>query len=135
LFKRIVVGYDGSAQARKALEVAVDLARRYGAEVISVTVVDIGTASSDPNAVRIARDAAEQIASEASEKLSREGVAHRAVVRQGDPGDEIVRVASESSADLIIVGSRGLSTLRRLLLGSVSRKVLNKSKIPVLVVK
>ncbi|MFZ8822770.1 MAG: universal stress protein [Desulfurococcales archaeon] len=48
---------------------------------------------------------------------------------------EIVKAAEENKADLIVVGSSGLSTLRRLILGSVSRKVINKSKIPVLVVK
>ncbi|MEM4971782.1 MAG: universal stress protein, partial [Sulfolobales archaeon] len=112
----------------------VDLAKRYGAEIIVVTVVDIAS-STDPTAIKIAEDAAGQISSEASEKLSREGVKHSSIIRHGDPGVEIVKVAEENKADLIVVGSRGLSTFRRLILGSVSRRVINKSKIPVLVVK
>jgi len=134
MFRRIVIGYDGSNHSKRALEVAVDLAKRYGAEIIVVTVVDIAS-STDPSAIKIAEDVAGQISSEASEMLFREGVKHSSIVRHGDPGTEIVRVAEESKADLIVVGSRGLSTLRRLILGSVSRKVINKSKIPVLVVK
>jgi nucleotide-binding universal stress UspA family protein len=65
----------------------------------------------------------------------KKGVEHSSIIRHGDPGVEIVKAAEENKADLIVVGSRGLSTLRRLILGSVSRKVINKSKIPVLVVK
>jgi len=134
LFRRIVVGYDGSDHSKKALEIAVDLAKRYGAEIIVITVVDIAS-STDPSVIKIAEDAAGQISSEASEKLSKEGVEHSSIIRHGDPGVEIVKAAEENKADLIVVGSRGLSTLRRLILGSVSRKVINKSKIPVLVVK
>jgi nucleotide-binding universal stress UspA family protein len=134
MFKRIVVGYDGSNHSKKALEMAIDIAKKYGAEVIAVTVVDIAT-STDPNIVKIAENAAQQIASEASERLSKEGITHRSIVRHGNPGEEIVKTSKENNADLIVVGSRGLSTLRRLILGSVSRSVINKSKIPVLVVK
>jgi nucleotide-binding universal stress UspA family protein len=134
LFRRIVVGYDGSDHSKKALEIAVDLAKRYGAEIIVITVVDIAS-STDPSVIKIAEDAAGQISSEASEKLSKEGIEHSSIIRHGDPGVEIVEAAEENKADLIVVGSRGLSTLRRLILGSVSRKVINKSKIPVLVVK
>ncbi len=135
MFARIVLGYDGSEHARRALKVAIDLARKYGSEILVVTVVDAASLSSDPNAIRIASEAAGQISAEASEILSREGIAHRAFVRQGDPSTEIARVAEESSADLIVVGSRGLSTLKRIILGSVSYGVLNKSRAPVLVVK
>jgi nucleotide-binding universal stress UspA family protein len=134
LFRRIVVCYDGSDHSKKALEIAVDLAKRYGAEIIVITVVDIAS-STDPSVIKIAEDVAGQISSEASEKLSKEGVEHSSIIRHGDPGVEIVKAAEENKADLIVVGSRGLLTLRRLILGSVSRKVINKSKIPVLVVK
>lgn len=134
MFRRIVVCYDGSDHSKKALEIAVDLAKRYGAEIIVITVVDIAS-STDPSVIKIAEDAAGQISSEASEKLSKEGIEHSSIIRHGDPGVEIVKAAEENKADLIVVGSRGLLTLRRLILGSVSRKVINKSKIPVLVVK
>jgi nucleotide-binding universal stress UspA family protein len=134
LFRRIVVCYDGSDHSKKALEIAVDLAKRYGAEIIVITVVDIAS-STDPSVIKIAEDAAGQISSEASEKLSKEGIEHSSINRHGDPGVEIVKAAEENKADLIVVGSSGLSTLRRLILGSVSRKVINKSRIPVLVVE
>lgn len=130
-----MVGYDGSEHSRRALDFAVDLAKRYGAVIHVITVVDIASISSDPAAVGIVRDAANQISSEASERLSRDNVDHSVYIRQGDPGDEIIKLAEEVKADLIIVGSRGLSTLKRIFLGSVSQKVVSRSRVPVLVVK
>ena len=53
----------------------------------------------------------------------------------GNPAEEIVSTAIERGADLIVIGARGLSEARRLLLGSVSEKVLSASRCPVLVVK
>lgn len=135
MFSRIVLGYDGSDHARKALKVAADLAKRYGSEILVVTVIDSASVSGDPSTIRIVSEAADQIAAEASEMLSKESVTHRIFVRQGDPSVEITRVAEESRADLIVVGSRGLSTLKRIILGSVSHGVLNRSRVSVLVVK
>ena len=80
MFRRIVVGYDGSDHSKKALEIAVDLAKRYGAEIIVITVVDISS-STDPSVIKIAEDAAGQISSEASEKLSKEGIEHSFIIR------------------------------------------------------
>lgn len=135
LFSKIVLGYDGSDHAKKALRVAVDLAKKYGSEILVVTVIDAASVSSDPNAIRVVSEAASQIAAEASESLSREGIAHRVFVRQGDPSVEITRVAEDNGADLIVVGSRGLSTFKRIILGSVSHGVLSRSRVSVLVVK
>jgi nucleotide-binding universal stress UspA family protein len=53
----------------------------------------------------------------------------------GDPAEEILRLADENGADLIVVGARGLGTVKRLLLGSVSERVLRDARCPVLVVK
>jgi len=135
LFRRIVVGYDGSEHSRRALDAAVDPAKMHGAVVHVITVIDIASLSSDPAAVGIVREAANQISSEAFERLSRDNVDHNVYIRQGDPGDEIIKLAEEIKADLIIVGSRGLSKLKRIFLGSVSQKVVSRSRVPVLVVK
>ena len=109
LFARIVVGYDGSDHSKRALKIAIDLAKKYGSEVLVVTVVDYSALSSDQAAIRIAGEAANQISAEASESLSRENVPHRTYVRQGDPSAEITRVAEENDADLIVVGIGALN--------------------------
>jgi nucleotide-binding universal stress UspA family protein len=56
-------------------------------------------------------------------------------IATGDPAEEILKLADETGADLIVVGARGLGTIKRLLLGSVSETVLRDARCPVLVVK
>jgi nucleotide-binding universal stress UspA family protein len=62
-------------------------------------------------------------------------VSMRAIVREGDPSEEILRVADDEDVDLIIVGCSGKSRLRRYLTGCASREVEKNAKIPVLIAK
>lgn len=62
------------------------------------------------------------------------GVAYRAVLREGAPRVELLRVAAEESADLIVVGNRGRGNLREILLGSVAHHVTHHASCPVVVV-
>ena len=141
MYRKIVVGVDGSEASLKAAEKAADLARASGAELVLVSVVPPPTVLlgelMTPEVVDLkplieaARTALEELAG----KLSREGkpeISTRVVV--GDPGESIVEVAGEEGADLIVVGRRGLSRIERLFLGSVTKKVLERSHIDVLVV-
>ncbi len=72
---------------------------------------------------------------EAKALLAERGIAARSTAPVGDAAAEIVRVAKESGADLIVLGARGLNPLKRLVLGSVSTKVLHEAQCDVLVVK
>jgi nucleotide-binding universal stress UspA family protein len=75
------------------------------------------------------------IAEEMATRLTRAGWLARPVVRRGDPAHEIEALAAELDADLIVTGSRGLSGLQRLLLGSVAHHVLLHSRSSVLVMR
>ncbi len=72
-------------------------------------------------------------------KIAREleegGCQVKAIVREGHPAQEILKLAEEEKADAIIIGSHGKSNLKEMLLGSVSESVIRKSPIPVLVIK
>ena len=70
---------------------------------------------------------------EANAFLSERGIEAETIEAQGDPGDVVVEVAK--GADLAVVGSRGLNPLQRLLLGSVSSKVVHRAECDVLVVR
>lgn len=135
--KTIVVGYDGSEHADRALARAVALAQE-GAKLVVVSAAalspltrDVGTSAVDPIAAEEARKALDK----AQAELSAKGVEGRTVEAHGDPADMIVQQAKEAGADLIVVGTRGLNLAQRALLGSVSTKVVHHAPCDVLVVR
>ncbi|MDQ4018299.1 MAG: universal stress protein [Actinomycetota bacterium] len=85
----------------------------------------------DPDAEKRQQDALE----EARALIAQSGIAATTAAPVGQPGDEIVRTATEAKADLVVLGARGLSSVKRLVLGSVSTKVLHEAHCDVLVVK
>jgi nucleotide-binding universal stress UspA family protein len=135
---KIVVGYDGSPHARRALERAATVAPG-GAEVIVVAAAPLlpkagrgpGPAPLDPEDV-LARERALE---EARDFLAGKSLQVRTVEGVGDPAETIVAEARDSRADLIVVGTRGLNLAERILLGSVSSKVVHHSPCDVLVVR
>ncbi|MGC4096668.1 MAG: universal stress protein [Nitrospira sp.] len=70
-----------------------------------------------------------------SAKLAKSGFQIREVVRTGKPADEILTVAKQQKADLIVTGAKGVGTIRRVLLGSVSTRVIQHAHCGVLVVR
>jgi nucleotide-binding universal stress UspA family protein len=132
---KIVVGYDGSDAAKRALERAIMLAGGDGQIVVVAAAESHARAGItegahlDPSEVERRRTDLE----EAKAYLSERGVNAEAMEAQGDPGDVIVDAAR--GADLVVVGSRGLNPLQRLLLGSVSSKVVHRAESDVLVVR
>jgi nucleotide-binding universal stress UspA family protein len=136
--KRIVVGFDGSEQSRKALERAADLAN--GATLAVVSAADVARLMRDPaggaSPVDPAdADARESALSEARSYLEGRGVEAVYIHGTGHPADVLVQEAEESGADLIVVGTRGLNAAKRLVLGSVSTTVVHHAPCDVLVVR
>ncbi len=132
---KIVVGYDGSDAAKRALERAADMAGD-GGQVLVVAAAESHArtgitegAHLDPSEVERRREDLE----EAQAFMSERGISVETTEAQGDPGDVVVEAAK--GADLVIVGSRGLNPLQRLLLGSVSSKVVHRAECDVLVVR
>jgi nucleotide-binding universal stress UspA family protein len=117
--RRIIVGYDGSDAARRALDSAADLAG-YGSTLAVVTVQN-GEHSG-------------AVAREARELLLRRHVEARYLETTGEPADRLLEAAYELEADLVVVGRRNGSPLPHLL-GSVSAKVVRRAACDVLVVR
>jgi nucleotide-binding universal stress UspA family protein len=136
--RRIVVGYDGSEPARRALERAAELA--CGLPEVEVTVVTaspllpLGPAAlGDPDAEPL--EELKEILGQAKMILGERGVAAHTVDAVGDPTSAILQTAENLDADLVIVGTRGRNVLTRALLGSVSTQVVNHARCDVLVVR
>lgn len=135
--EKIVVGYDGSEQAKKALKKAKLIAEKFGGKIYIVHVVDTAIFSlsevfASPSVLNSMREKAEKLINEALTILG--GPAETKIL-EGDPAHEIVKFAREINASLIVVGARGLSTIKKILIGSVSSRVVHESPIDVLVVK
>ncbi len=139
MFKRILLGYDGSDGARLALEKAAELARLTGAEVHVVAVGRVPEYAQTRSEVDEAREQAEKFYGRHLEEAatflrSRELSAHPHL-GFGKPSEEILRLAQEVEADLIVLGTHPHHPLRRRLLGATADKVINHAACPVLVVK
>lgn len=137
--KRIVVGYDDSEPSQRALARAAELATTYDAEVLVTSVARIvaGAAVARGIGPYYAVDTADVHQEElrhAAEILERAGVRHECIVTVGDPATEIIALAQERGADLIVVGTREAGFLERLLDPSVSNAVQRRAHRDVLIV-
>ena len=126
MYGRILVGVAKSESATRAVDVAIDLAERYGADLHLVMVVAKGggEAGGDPR-----HDAEGHLAS--IQKGT--SVPTRIHVLGGDPADNLLTVADEVHADLIVVGNKGMHGARRIL-GSVPNSVAHGAGCSVLIV-
>jgi nucleotide-binding universal stress UspA family protein len=132
---KIVLGYDGSDNARRALERAAKFAGEDGhVIVVSVATALVGGARSAGVAGAQLGHATTAL-EEAAALLSAAGVQSEQVEGLGDPAHEIVDVAKQQQADLVVVGTHNRDFTGRLLLGSVSTDVVHHAPCDVLVVR
>jgi nucleotide-binding universal stress UspA family protein len=153
MIKKILVPIDGSESADKALNLALDIARKYKAEVeilhvippISATLtpypVMSGSPTLSPNWIddyyKEAQVESRKMLTEAM-KLAQskaEDLKIKPKLDKGRPSDIIVAEAEDEDFDLIVMGSRGLGGIKEYILGSVSNQVVHESKSPILIVK
>lgn len=137
MFERIAIATDGSDSVSRAVDVALDLAERFDAEVHALSIVDAGEVDSSPEAVR--EDLREALSTQAAEAL--ESVSERAgervttAVREGRPAAEITAYARENNIDVVATGTRGRHGENRFLIGSVAERVVRTCPVPVLTVR
>jgi nucleotide-binding universal stress UspA family protein/nitrite reductase/ring-hydroxylating ferredoxin subunit len=119
-YERMVIGTDGSATATEATRKGLQLARALDAKV---TLVHVG----DPLVGAVVLDEASKAAQGVPEVRTRP--------EEGDPAERIVEVAGDESADLVVVGNKGMAGPRRYLMGSVPSRVAHRSSVDVLIAK
>jgi nucleotide-binding universal stress UspA family protein len=135
--RTIGIAYDGSEQARVALQTAAAIARASGATIEAICVVDIvsefggwAAAWSYGEVLEAERESARAHVDEARTAIA--DVVSIGTVREGPAADELV--AATDHLDLLVIGSRGYGPLRRALLGTVSGRVAEHARCPVVVV-
>jgi nucleotide-binding universal stress UspA family protein len=133
--KHILVGFDGSTNARRALEEALDVAKPD----TRITVVAAAQPTAPPGlALPVEPEGLEERGSEledARRLLAEQGRQAEVAVVSGAPADVLVEEAERRGADLIVVGRRGLSGAERLVMGSVSAKVARMARCSVLIAR
>jgi nucleotide-binding universal stress UspA family protein len=143
--RTVVVATNFSELGDAALRTGFRLAADHGARVVLVHVVEPVQLPNPlyahyqptptPEQRRNAAAAAGEALRERVPAAYRARVAHEALVVERDPADEILRVASESGASLVVLGSRGRRGVERLRLGSVTGRVATRAPCPVLIVR
>jgi len=144
---KILVATDGSEYSKKGVDYAATLAQPKNGQIVLLHVV-----AHDPRIPKDAlcfsdceerdkkfleelKDAGKKMLEQEASKLKETGLTVELRVELGDPSEEIVKVAEEIEADMIVIGVRGVSKWRKILLGSVSEDVIGKTEIPVFIVR
>lgn len=140
--RTLLVAVDFSDHSRAALDWALDLARDLGAKVHVIHAYAIPTTAATSYGVALPEDLWERVRAAADERLAeilervREArLAGESHLVEGSPADAISDTARSIGADLIVMGTRGLSGLKHVLLGSVAERTLRLAPCPVLTVK
>ncbi|MCP3867106.1 MAG: universal stress protein [Gammaproteobacteria bacterium] len=146
MFNKIMVALDGSEHAAQAMEMGIGLASRCDAGLILFHAVHVHPFRSDYDLMvvrsarevfeRIGREQADAILAEAEHVARQAGVSSISrVVGEGDPVKAMLKILADVPVDLVVVGTRGLSGLQEIALGSVAHKMSVAAPCPVLIVK
>ncbi|MGC9346470.1 MAG: universal stress protein [Candidatus Bathyarchaeales archaeon] len=155
MFEKVLVPLDGSEHSYRALEIAIQIAKRFDGKitlihVYSVTVrpvfmpepttltpprVPVVTPIEFSKVVEASRNAGANILADGEKSVKAEGVQVETLLKEGHTVQEILRTAREGKFDLIVIGARGISKIKEILLGSVSDGVIRNAPCPVLVTK
>lgn len=138
MYNRILLATDGSDNAQRATRQALDLARQYQAELHAVYVIETRTgydnAIVDPDTVRqnLREDGEEALTAVKTE--GEPDVSVITSVLEGVPHEELLSYIADQGIDLVVMGAKGRSAFKTILLGSTTEALLRADQVPVLVV-
>lgn len=142
MYTRILAATGGSPWSDAAVAYAIALAAHLHAELRILTVLSISGVYAMPDVMassELLMESVEQqgqdLLVQATTRATDAGVPHEAILKWGNVAETILQTAAEEQCDLIVLGSRGLSGFKRLMLGSISNAVAAKAQCPVLVIK
>lgn len=138
MYERILVATDGSTGAKAAATHAIELTRRYDAELHAVYVIETRTgydnAIVDPEIVRQNLRETGEEALAAIETEAGSGVSVVTSIEEGVPPEELLTYIEERGIDIVVLGAKGRSAFKTILLGSTTEAILHADVVPVLVV-
>lgn len=141
-FKRILIATDGSENAERAASYGINLAKTADAEVHALYVISTQHAVTTRTVKGWSEGLEEYLMNKGRtaigdvEKMGEEaGVKVEHAFLKGIPADKILEYAQENNIDIIVMGTHGLTGIKKFLIGSVAEKVVRHSRIPVMVVR
>lgn len=139
LFEKILVPLDGSENSMQALENAVQIAKKFNGKIILIHVYSISACRHAhlyfDKCVQALRKAGTDILVDGEKKVKAEGVQVQTLLRAGHTVEEILKAARGGKFSLIVMGARGISKIKEILMGSISDGVTRHAPCPVFVVK
>ena len=136
--RKILVPLDGSKNSMRGLDEAIYLARQCHATITGLYIIPIYPRNfADaimPYQIHLTKSA-KIFMDNAKNRCAQKGIVFKSKITLGSPISEINEMATNKKFDIIVIGSRGMSSIKETFLGSTSNFVLHKSKIPVLIVK
>ncbi|MEJ2243583.1 MAG: universal stress protein [Candidatus Bathyarchaeota archaeon] len=139
VFEKILVPVDGSQGSLNALDKAIKIAKKFDGKITLINVYWISAFRLTPSQlvdyVVEVRKVGEEILAEGKKVVRSEEVPVESIIKEGHIVEEILKTAKEGNYDLIVMGARGISKIKEILLGSVSYGVTSHAPCPVLIVK
>jgi nucleotide-binding universal stress UspA family protein len=136
LFKKIIVPLDGSKHSTTALEKAIQIAKKFEGKITLIHAYSPHILTkTTPEIIEAFLEAGNKILAEGEAKAKAEGLRVKKILKAGRTVDTIVEAAGKGKCDLIVMGARGLSPIKVMLLGSVSYGVTTHASCPVLIVR
>lgn len=158
MFEKILVPLDGSEHSVKALDAAIQIAKKFASKITLIhvyhaavttgmnyeasyepgmraTSIPVITGEEMSRFDRYARETGDRILAEGEQRVGMEKVEVDSLLREGHVVEEISGVAEEGKFGLIVIGARGISHIREMLLGSVTEGLIHHTSCPILVVK
>lgn len=144
---RILVGTDGSPNAKRGVEYAAHLAMKGKGEVTLLYVVATDTRIPpspwitpeiefrDKKFIEGLKEAGESILRDEVSIITAKGIDASTRIEFSDPAEQILKIANEANMDMVILGARGASIWKKLVIGSVPERVIDRTRVPVLVVR
>lgn len=136
-WRNILLATDGSKYSAFATEKAIDFAKSYGGTLTAVSVVDVPDElfAEAPSLVDDLVNKAKGYVDTVRRKAEEMGVPTQTLVKEGESFRSVIKLAAEGNIDMIVMGSHGRTGLKRLLMGSVTEKVIGHAPCPVLIAK
>ena len=136
--KKILVPLDGSKNSIRGLDNAISIARACHATITGIYILPVYPRNFIDAVIPFVfhpERQAKKFLEDAKKRAAQKGILFKSKIIWGSPTYEIQEMAKSKKFDLIVIGARGMSSIKEVFLGSVSNAIVHKSKIPVMVVK